>query len=353
MSKNMVRCTFCGVIFEEGPQVCPICGVGTEYFEPVAQAPEAPAPKPERAAGRRMMRCTFCGAVFEEGPEICPICKLGAEYFEPLEDVAPKPASGKKMVRCLVCGAVFEEGTEICPVCGVGPEHFVPVEEEAQSFRRDTDLRYLVLGGGIAGLSAAEAIRARDATGRITILSDESYAPYNRPMLTKNMNAQPETLLVRDASFYEDKHILLLKDLRVASVQAEEKTVTLEDGAKLKYDRCVYALGAEAFRLPIPGSGLPGAFVLRRISDAERISKAAKPGARAIIVGGGVLGLEAACAFLEKGCAVTVLEAADRVMPRQLEKGASALLAAAAEKAGVCLKTGVVIDSVAADSGTK
>ena len=93
-------------------------------------------------------------------------------------------------VKCQICGEVFEAGQTVCPVCGMGPEHFVPVEKEGTSYRNDTEREYVILGSGRAAVSAAEAIRERDAGGNITMISAERELPYTRPMLTKQMFAE-------------------------------------------------------------------------------------------------------------------------------------------------------------------
>lgn len=85
---------------------------------------------------------------------------------------------------------IFDSSLEICPVCGVGKENFVPVDMEESSFRNDTENFYVIIGNGAAGLSAAKAIRERDLTGSIIMISNEPYVTYNRPMLTKSMVAE-------------------------------------------------------------------------------------------------------------------------------------------------------------------
>ena len=91
------------------------------------------------------------------------------------------------MVKCLVCGATFEEGADVCPVCGVGAENFISYAGEEVTFRRDTDEKFVIIGGGPAAKSAAEAIRQRNREAMITIVTQEAYLPYNRPMLTKGI----------------------------------------------------------------------------------------------------------------------------------------------------------------------
>lgn len=86
-----------------------------------------------------------------------------------------------KLVRCKICGEIFDSSLEKCPVCNAGPEFFEPVEDSGSGFSADTQQRYFILGSGPAAVNAAEAIRKRDATGNILILSEEEVLPYNRP----------------------------------------------------------------------------------------------------------------------------------------------------------------------------
>ena len=93
------------------------------------------------------------------------------------------------MMKCMVCGEKFDESVKKCPVCGVGPENFVPVEEQKTEFKKDTDEHFVLLGGGPGSHYAAAAIRERNASAKITIVTDENELPYNRPMLTKALLA--------------------------------------------------------------------------------------------------------------------------------------------------------------------
>ena len=102
-----------------------------------------------------------------------------------IEACKPKKTGARTLVKCLVCGEIFDSSLEICPVCGVGKENFVPADIEENSFSNNTKEYYVILGNGIAGLNAAKAIRERDKTGTVVMISNESCASYNRPMLTK------------------------------------------------------------------------------------------------------------------------------------------------------------------------
>ena len=101
-----------------------------------------------------------------------------------------KLKSAKKgLVKCLVCGEIFPEGMDTCPVCGVGAENFVPVEVSESDYQKDTEEKFVVIGNGVAGLNAAKEIRNRNKTCSITMVTNEPYISYNRPMLTKTLLA--------------------------------------------------------------------------------------------------------------------------------------------------------------------
>ena len=145
----------------------------------------------------------------------------------------------RKLVKCLVCGEIFDSSLEICPVCGVGKENFIPWDEEESSFSRDTNDFYVILGNGAAGLSAAKAIRERDKTGSIVMISNEPVSAYNRPMLTKALAAglSAEQIAVEPASWYEENKVYQMLGRTVTSVDPEAKEVLLDDGSKCRYTK--------------------------------------------------------------------------------------------------------------------
>lgn len=234
----------------------------------------------------------------------------------------------KKLVKCLVCGEIFEEGIEICPVCGVGKENFVPVEVEEVSYHKDTSEFYLILGNGAAGVSAAEAIRERNKTCSIVMVTNESVLSYNRPMLTKSMLASfnPSQLAIHDEQWYQDRNIINVLDKTVTGIDTQEKEVAFSDGLKLKYDKCIYALGSECFVPPIPGHDKEQVVAIRRLSDVVKIGNMMPNVKHAVVIGGGVLGLEAAWELSKGKCQVTIVEVAAQLMGRQLDAGASDML---------------------------
>lgn len=260
----------------------------------------------------------------------------------------PNPRQSK-MVKCLVCGEIFDASLGICPVCGVGLDQCIPAEEDAVLFRCDTDRNYLILGGGIAAVSAAEAIRKRDKTGTIRIVSAEKELPINRPMLTKDLKtvlSQPETLAVHDAQWYADLEIELMLGRTATAIDPEKKNVNLNDGEVLPYDKLIYALGGECFIPPFKGWDKKGVVAIRHLSDMEELAGLLQQAKHAVVIGGGVLGLEAASELHRFGLHVTVLESAPQIMGRQIDEKNAAALRRTMERMGVSCFEGVNIEEI-------
>ena len=260
--------------------------------------------------------------------------------------------SGKsKLVKCLVCGEIFDSSMEICPVCGVGKENFVEVEEEETGFRRDSKDFYVILGNGAAGFQAARAIRERDKTGSIVMVSNEPYSAYNRPMLTKSIMAglTAEQIAIQEDSWYQENEIYQILDKSVVKLHTNEREVELSDGTRLKYTKLIYALGAECFIPAIPGADMPEVTAIRRLEDTQKVAGLLETAKNAVVIGGGVLGLEAAWELKKAKCSVTVLELAPQLMGRQLDAAAGEMLLGIAAKCGIQIQTGVQISSIEGD----
>lgn len=269
-----------------------------------------------------------------------------------LEKENTRKAKGpRKLVKCLVCGEIFDSSLEICPVCGVGKENFVEVEEEVVTFKKDTDEFFVILGNGIAGLSAAEAIRARNKTAHIVMISNEAYQTYNRPMLTKTMLAgfSPEQIAVYDEAWYEENDITTILSKNIMAIHTDEKTVELDGGAKIQYSKLIYALGSECFIPPIKGADKEEVIAIRRVCDIQKINSLLPKTKKVVVIGGGVLGLEAAWEFKKSKCDVTVLEVAPQLMARQLDEPAGNMLQKIAMDEGITIHTGVQIEEIQGD----
>lgn len=254
-----------------------------------------------------------------------------------------------KLVKCLVCGEIFDASLGICPVCGVGMDKCVPVEEETVGHREDTNRRYIIAGGGIAALSAAEAIRRRDQTGTIVMVSAEDCLPINRPMLSKNMTIAArvkDSLLVKQPEWFQENNIEIRLSACITAIDPAEKTVVFSDGGSLPYDKLVYALGAECFVPDIPGREQNGVFTIRHLSDVLELWSCLPRAKTAVVIGGGVLGLESAAELKKARLAVTVLEMAPKLMSRQLDNETSARLIKVGADYGVKILTGINITGI-------
>ena len=190
----------------------------------------------------------------------------------------------------------------------------------------------VIVGGGIAGQAVCEALRERDPEAGITLVCGETSAPYDRVRLSEILvsGEDPQTLQLRPSEWYADHDVDLLLGRWVTSVDVDARSVDLDDGRALSYDKLVLATGSQPLMPPISGIDLPGVHPFRGPEDCEAIRSAAAGGAKhAAVIGGGLLGLEAARGIAAQGCAVTVIHLLDRLMERQLDAGAAALLAPA------------------------
>lgn len=273
-------------------------------------------------------KCLVCGYIHvgEEPPENCPICDAPKEMFELVEKAAvEQKATG---FRCLNCEYIHEgdAAPEICPVCGFDENHFEPVAENVTE-TGDVDFeKVVILGGGIAALSTAEALRDMNDKISITMITNEEKLTYYRLNLTRWLAGEVNEgeLCIHGQYWYDEKRIVMYKNKVITIIDREARVIETGDGLKVEYDRLIIALGAHAFIPPIPGSSQAGVHTVRDIEDAKIIKDKIEDGTRVFIIGGGVLGLETAGALSKTGAAVTVGEGHGWLMPRQLNDKASA-----------------------------
>jgi 3-phenylpropionate/trans-cinnamate dioxygenase ferredoxin reductase subunit len=179
--------------------------------------------------------------------------------------------------------------------------------------------RIVIAGGGQAAVQAVDTLRRRGFKGRLTLVGDETWPPYQRPPLSKKYlggNLERERLLIRPAAFFAEHAVTTHFGHRVTEIARRERYVRLDDGLVVPYDALLLATGSRPRRLLVPGSELAGVHYLRTIADADRIRSECAAGRRLVIVGGGYVGLEVAATARERGMEVTVLEMAPRVMSR-------------------------------------
>ena len=188
--------------------------------------------------------------------------------------------------------------------------------------------KYLILGNGVAGTTAAENIRQNDTTGEITIVTDEDLPFYYRvrlPDYLAGVVAESE-LIAKKEAWYAEKKISLKLNSRITEANPGAKHVLTADGVTLAYDRLLLANGSHPFIPPIKGSGLKGVFVIHTVHDVRQILQAAEKISSIVLIGGGLLGLEAANALHRLEKKITVVEFFPRLLPRQLDKDGAARL---------------------------
>jgi 3-phenylpropionate/trans-cinnamate dioxygenase ferredoxin reductase component len=169
---------------------------------------------------------------------------------------------------------------------------------------------FVIVGAGLAGARAAEALRKEGFDGRVILLGDELTPPYERPPLTKDF-LRGETdrahLAVRPDAFYADNAIDLRLGRAVTAIDPAGKAVVVGDGERIAYDRLLLATGSRSRPLGVPGADLPGVHLLRQVDDAESLRVALGPGRRLTVIGGGWIGTEVAASARRLGTEVTVL----------------------------------------------
>ncbi|ASA21514.1 NAD(P)/FAD-dependent oxidoreductase [Paenibacillus donghaensis] len=196
---------------------------------------------------------------------------------------------------------------------------------------------YVIVGGGVAAVHAAKAIRDQDAESEISILGEEDQLPYNRIKLTKGLftDLHNEKVLIKKEKWYRDNRISVKTSTRIVSVHPDRQLVETDDGHSVSYHKLLLCMGARNRALSIEGAGLNNVHTLRDMKDADRLKESLQDGSRVAVIGGGVQGLETAWALHEAGYQVTVIEASLSLMGRQLDEKSSHLLKETLDRSGV------------------
>ncbi|ANJ66008.1 nitrite reductase large subunit [Halothiobacillus diazotrophicus] len=193
----------------------------------------------------------------------------------------------------------------------------------------ETKPRLVLIGNGMAGVrTLEELLKLAPDMYDITVIGDEPWANYNRIMLSPVLAGEQTIpdIMLNDDDWYAKNGITLHKGIRVERIDRLRCEIITADGQKFPYDRAIIATGSRAFIPPIPGAELPGVVGFRSIADVDTMLAACKPGGHAIVIGGGLLGLEAAAGLVTHGMNVTVLHRNGNLMDRQLDPAAGRLL---------------------------
>ncbi|AFK86494.1 FAD-dependent pyridine nucleotide-disulfide oxidoreductase [Thermoanaerobacterium aotearoense SCUT27] len=212
-------------------------------------------------------------------------------------------------------------------------------------------MKFMIIGNGIAALQAAENIRKNDSESKITMISREKYNTYYRVKLSHLLGQQfdLEKLYVKPNQWYEDNNIDVLLKRNVTSVDTDKKIVKLDDGSILEYDILIIASGSYSFIPPVKGNDKKGVYAVRSLDDVEKLNEYINGKKRGVVVGGGLLGLEAAWSLRQIGYDVTVIEFFPRLLPKQSDEEGSRIIEKIIEDSGIKLVLGAEVDEITGD----
>jgi len=212
-------------------------------------------------------------------------------------------------------------------------------------------MKYVIIGNGVAGTAAAANIRKLDGEGELTVFTDEATPFYSRIRLIEYLagEAGAKDIVVYKDDWYGKNKIRLLLNTTIAGVDREKKEVVTSKGDRFEYDKLLIATGGSSFVPPIPGADKKGVFTLRTIKDSDGIIDYAKGSRKVLLIGGGVLGLEAGNALRKRGYEITAVEVFPRLLPRQMDPEGAEVLKAQLESMGFIFHLGAKSKEIAGD----
>ncbi|MCL0034902.1 FAD-dependent oxidoreductase [Dehalococcoidia bacterium] len=214
--------------------------------------------------------------------------------------------------------------------------------------------KYLIIGNSAGGIAAAEAIREVDNAGSIIIISDEPYPAYSRPLISEYLaeRCSLERMLFRPADFYEKNNIHTLLSRKVERLDIGEHTAELDSGERITWEKLLLATGGLPIVPQIKGIERKGVFTFTTLDDARAIDQSLNRDDRAIVIGGGLIGVSVTEALVKRGAEVTVVEMKERILNTILDEEASALEKEALGQAGVSIVTGRTAAEISGHSST-
>ncbi|MBI2850200.1 MAG: NAD(P)/FAD-dependent oxidoreductase [Chloroflexi bacterium] len=225
-------------------------------------------------------------------------------------------------------------------------------------------VKYLIIGNSAGGIGAVEAIREKDKTGTIAIISDEPYPAYSRPLISPYLAHERtlESMLYRPADFYEKNSVQAFLGVKVERLDLENHAIDLADKGRIEWQKLLLATGGVPIFPKTEGSDLKGVFTFTTLDDAKVIDKflgkplrqaqgkPSKKKVKAVVIGGGLIGVSVTEALVKRGVAVTIVELRERVLNVILDEVASALADEALKKVGVKIVTGHTVSKITGDS---
>lgn len=215
--------------------------------------------------------------------------------------------------------------------------------------------RIIIIGGGIAGITAVKSIRETDKDSEIIIFGEEKFYPYYRIKLSKNLldDLSEDNVLVQKKAWYEENKVNIYAGKKVQKINPHDKEVVLSDGNIFKYDKLLLANGARNNKPPIDGIEEQGVFTLRTLQDAWNIRNKIKNDDSVINIGGGVQGLETVWSLHKHNIKSSIVEIQPRLMSNQLDERASQILQQSIEKSGVKIYLNTKVEKIQISSKIK
>jgi 3-phenylpropionate/trans-cinnamate dioxygenase ferredoxin reductase subunit len=207
----------------------------------------------------------------------------------------------------------------------------------------------VIVGTGHAGARAAMRLRRLGWDKAIALIGEEDYLPYHRPPLSKDYlkgGKSIEAIQIASATSFDKAEVEIRLAQRVVRIDRANKRVELDTGRTVAYDKLLLAIGARPKALSLPGAHLKGVHYLRNVNDVDRIRAAVRTGGRAIVIGGGYIGLEVAASLRHLGMQVTVLEALDRVLKRVTSEPLSRFFSRIHGEEGTIIRTGAGVEAI-------
>ena len=210
--------------------------------------------------------------------------------------------------------------------------------------------KYVIVGGCAAGIGAVEAIREIDQQGTITVISEEQCSHYSRPMISDFVSGKADLarMKTRDDQFWQKNSVNLLMGKKAVNLNTDERTVFLDNGEKIAYEKLLLATGGKPFVPKMEGQEKEGVYTFTNVADAERLSnKINKENAKsAVVIGAGLIGISVTEALVKRGVKVTLVELQDKILSLLLDSKASDLVEAIVRKAGVNIVTGQSVQKI-------
>jgi NAD(P)H-nitrite reductase large subunit len=209
-------------------------------------------------------------------------------------------------------------------------------------------MEIVIIGNSAAAIGAVEAIRKKDRTVPITIISDEPHSVYSRPLISYLLSGEIklDQIFFRPKDFYKKNNVQALLGKCAVNVDFEKKTIQLRDGKKILYDRLLIATGGKPFLPKMEGLDTPGVYAFTKLEDAGKISSALKEARKALVIGGGLIGLKAAEALKKRNAEVTIVELADHILSLTMDGIASSILERGLKKEGFHLITSNTVEAI-------